>query len=349
MLQLINHIARTSAQRDRTQVNDALVDAMEDLFHPKLMSIYRVYAGTHKTMVFDCAGIGTGGRYLRNAYLPESTYSYNIEFDPLLLRAQTQRSVVYENLPDDIIRVVFYIAPVDRPLYLIDITIQEALLPKQRAILIGIVEYFTNHVALLDYGETDTLTGLPNRKTFDKHLYEVLSQAANDEAQRSDSTVVPKRRKGNSEGSHWLAVFDIDHFKLVNDNFGHLIGDEVLVMFARLIRESFRFQDQIFRFGGEEFIVVLQPTDTVSVQKIFERFRLKVESHIFSQVGRVTVSIGYSRLTIKDTPPNVIDRADEALYYVKQHGRNNVGNYEELVSTGKLSVSKVQTGDVELF
>jgi len=120
-------------------------------------------------------------------------------------------------------------------------------------------------------------------------------------------------------------------------------------MFARLIRDSFRFQDQIFRFGGEEFVVVLQPTDTVSAKRIFDRFRQAIESHHFSQVGRVTVSVGYCQLSANDTPPQIIDRADEALYYIKQHGRNAVGHYEELVSDGKLSASKIQTGDIDLF
>jgi len=349
MLQLINHIARMSAQRDRTEVNDALVDAMEDLFFPKALAIFRVYADSKKTMVFNCAGMNQEGRYVRNAYLPESEYSYNIDVDPLLVRAKNQRSAVYENLPDGSSRVIFYIAPVDRLLYLIDITIIKICYPNRRAILIGLIEYFTNHVALLDYGETDTLTGLPNRKTFDKHLYEVLSQAAIDEGGGPNSDGVPKRRKGKSTGIHWLAVFDIDHFKSVNDTYGHLIGDEVLVMFARLIRDSFRFQDQIFRFGGEEFIVVLQPTDKDSAKRIFERFRKAIENHHFSQVGRVTVSVGYSQLSANDTPPQIIDRADEALYYIKQHGRNAVGYYEELVSDGKLATSKVQTGDVEMF
>jgi PleD family two-component response regulator len=70
---------------------------------------------------------------------------------------------------------------------------------------------------------------------------------------------------------------------------------------------------------------------------------------MFSQVGRVTVSIGYSHLLPNDTPPNVIDRADEALYYVKKHGRNGAACYEELVNSGMIPAKNIQTGDIELF
>ena len=209
------------------------------------------------------------------------------------------------------------------------------------------MEYCSNHIALLDYGETDTLTGLANRKTFDKHLFEVLGHAAADEPQCDG--VIAHRRKGSPEGQYWLAVSDIDHFKAINDAHGHLIGDEVLVMFARLIREGFRFQDQVFRFGGEEFVAVLQPTSREDVHAVFDRLRASVESHVFSRVGHITVSVGYSRLRPHDTPSDIIDRADEALYYVKQHGRNGVACYEELVRSGRIEVKTSHTGAIELF
>ena len=349
MLQLIDHIVRTSAKRDRTEINDALLDAMDDLFHPPALTIYRALPGAKRTMVFACAGINKETRYIRNAYLPETDFCYPIDFDPLLQRCQLEKAAVLDHLADGSSRVVFPIAPVDRLLYLIDITISEDLSPQQRTVLMGLVEYFSNHIALLDYGETDTLTGLPNRKTFDKHLFEVLGQAANDDRTTEQEASALHRRKADHDGRHWLAVCDIDHFKSVNDTHGHLIGDEVLVMFASLMRDTFRYQDQLFRFGGEEFVVVLQPTSIDNVRGAFDRFRHAVESHVFSRVGRITVSIGYSQLSANDTPPDVIDRADDALYYIKQNGRNNVACYEELISSGKLASKTSHTGEIELF
>lgn len=349
MLRLIDHIVRTSAQRDRTEINDAVVYALTDLFSPSSLTIYRAFPQPRRTMVFACAGIGPEGRFVRNAYLPDASYCRAIDADPLLQRAQAQLTATREILPGGANRLVFPVAPTNRLLYLIDITVADHLSPRERTVLMGYVEYLGNHIALLDYGESDTLTGLPNRKTFDKHLFEALGQAAVDPQQNGAEAISPHRRKGSHDGRHWLAVCDIDHFKTVNDVHGHLIGDEVLVMFAHLMRDTFRFQDQLFRFGGEEFVVVLQPTGEDAVQRAFDRFREAVENHVFSRVGRITVSIGYSQLLTNDTPPAVIERADEALYHVKQHGRNAIARYEALVESGQLAPKRSRDGEIELF
>lgn len=349
MLQLIDHIVRTSNQRDHTNLSVSIADAIITLFQPQSLTVYRVFDNGDKAMIYACAGSTGESRFSRNAYLPDTQYSFLIDTDPLLHHANKLRLPFVEKNDKDGYRSAFLVMPLDQLLYIVDIRFAQPPSVEKQSVLKGFIEYFTNHVGLLDYGETDALTRLPNRKTFDKHLYEVLSQAAIDENTSLATPDSPLRRKPKPESHHWLAVMDIDHFKSVNDTFGHLIGDEVLVMFARLIRETFRFQDQIFRFGGEEFVVVTQPTDAESIQKVFHRFRQKVEDHLFSQVGKVTVSIGYSRLTTADTPPNVIDRADEALYYVKQHGRNNIACHETLVSSGELTSKQHQSDDIELF
>ena len=130
---------------------------------------------------------------------------------------------------------------------------------------------------------------------------------------------------------------------------GHLMGDEVLIMLAQVMRHAFRFDDQLFRFGGEEFIALLQPTDQASAQMTLERFRAEVEKTVFSRVGHVTVSVGFSRLMPNDTPTDVIDRADEALYYAKRHGRNRVDCYEQLIVEGVIEAKEIAKGEVELF
>ncbi|MBA4381007.1 MAG: GGDEF domain-containing protein [Sideroxydans sp.] len=349
MQKLIEHIVHTSSQRDHTNLCIAIRDAVEALFNPRALSIYRVFENGAKTVLYSCAGIDAQGRFSRNAYLPDVKYSFQIDADPLLQQGQKQHLSTIEFSTADGFRTAFLIRPVDQLLYIVDMNFKSRPTPEQYKVLSGLTEYLSNHVGLLDYGETDSLTRLPNRKTFDKHLYEVLTQAAIDERVTSSTTDGNYRRQPKPDAHHWLAVLDIDHFKSVNDTYGHLIGDEVLIMFARLIRESFRFQDQIFRFGGEEFVVVTQPTDAESIKKVFDRFRQNVETHSFSQVGRVTVSIGYSQLTTSDTPPDVIDRSDEALYYVKQNGRNGLASYEELVASNKLTAKHFQSSDIELF
>jgi diguanylate cyclase (GGDEF)-like protein len=99
---------------------------------------------------------------------------------------------------------------------------------------------------------------------------------------------------------------------------------------ARLMRDSFRQSDRLFRCGGEEFVVMLEPTDRRYVQGILERFRRLVESHDFAGVGLVTMSMGYTSVAEDDDRAAAFRRADEALYAAKRRGRNQVVSHEEL-------------------
>lgn len=345
MLDLISHVIQISSRRDRTEINAAMVDALKDLFHPQRLTIYRCFTGPRKPVVFACASYGPEGKQVHNAYLPDKKYCAPLERDPLLARCRKERSAVLDHLPDGSHRVVFPIMHHNEPMYLIDLSLADTFSADQRVTLMGLIEYFSNHIGLLDYGETDTLTELSNRKTFDKHLFELLGKASAD----PENGTQENRRRGTDGNPHWLAVCDIDHFKRVNDGFGHLIGDEVLIMMAQVMRDSFRFDDQLFRFGGEEFVTLLQPMTEQAAIATLERFRTNVEKQSFSRVGRITASIGFSALQAHDTPTDAIDRADEALYFAKRNGRNQVACYERLVAAGSLSAKGIAKGEVELF
>jgi diguanylate cyclase (GGDEF)-like protein len=132
----------------------------------------------------------------------------------------------------------------------------------------------------------------------------------------------------------WLAVIDIDKFKRINDNFGHLFGDEVLLRVAEVMKKTFRASDKLFRFGGEEFIVLLRFVTAENAHLVFDRFRQAVEHHEFPQVGQVTCSMGYIQIDPSLSPAEILGRADEALYFCKGNGRNQINRYETLVQTG---------------
>ena len=209
---------------------------------------------------------------------------------------------------------------------------------------------FMNMLALLDYSEVDTLTGLLNRKTFDDYLLRILSSLSGAGDTRLEALHLPHRRQAKPEGlDHWLAVVDIDHFKRVNDNFGHLIGDEVLLLVATMMKDSFRTHDKLFRFGGEEFIVLLKPNTDADAQRIFDRFRAGIEARDFPQVGRVTVSVGYASIRLGDQPSVILDNADNALYWAKENGRNRVASYAALMADGKLESKEAAVSEMELF
>jgi diguanylate cyclase (GGDEF)-like protein len=347
MLQLLGHIMRISSRRDRTEINAELIEALKDLFAPHRLTIFRCYINANRAIAHNCAGIDSNGVYLHNAYLPEQLDCVAIDSDPLLLQCNLELNYQLKKDDSGHLRMVVPITRDKKLHYLIDIRMSSDFGTEQRLLLMGLTEFFSQHIALLDYGETDTLTELANRKTFDKHLFEVLGRATKDA--ENDGDQHHRRNANNDNMQYWLAICDIDKFKSINDTHGHLIGDEVLVMLAQLMRRSFRLADQLFRFGGEEFVVVLQPTNSVDALGVFERFRLDVESFGFSRVGQVTISIGFTQLVPNDSPSEVIERADEALYYVKQHGRNQVALYEALVAAGSIQPKMIDHGDIVLF
>ena len=204
-------------------------------------------------------------------------------------------------------------------------------------VLTAIFNVYQNYQSLLDYSERDALTGLLNRKTFDDQFARHASAA---ESSQHASTTAGKLQQ-------WLAVMDIDHFKKVNDRFGHLYGDEVLILMANILRSSFRSHDRIFRFGGEEFVVLLRSTTLETAHKVFNRFRQAVEDYEFPQVGRITVSVGFVS-TSSNTPVEILGQADQALYFAKENGRNQVRFYDELVASGDLQ-ARISNDDIGLF
>jgi diguanylate cyclase (GGDEF)-like protein len=206
----------------------------------------------------------------------------------------------------------------------------------------GVLGVFRNMLTLLDYSESDTLTGLLNRKSFDETFYKAsalpLSPVSDEHAERRQAG--PLR--------YWLGVIDIDHFKLVNDNHGHLIGDEVLLLLSRVMRQSFRFLDKLYRFGGEEFVVLMRCHSEGDALRALERLRNNVASHVFPRVEHVTVSVGFTDVRAGDTPPSAVERADLAVYHAKHHGRNQVRSHAALVREGELA-DTAQDSDIELF
>jgi len=153
---------------------------------------------------------------------------------------------------------------------------------------------------------TDELTKLPNRRA--------LAQRFLQETQRA-------RRHHNPVA---FLMIDIDHFKLVNDTYGHLNGDAVLAELAQILLNSGRESDIAARYGGEEFGLILQETDEPGARTLAERIRAKVASATFTGGLKLTISIGVAATDEPALFTQLIDRADQALYAAKQGGRNQV-------------------------
>lgn len=203
---------------------------------------------------------------------------------------------------------------------------------------------YDNYLSVLKDSQIDRLTGLLNRHTFDFQLERALNLIRN---AYTDEKTGQKRRHKES-GAFFLGEIDIDHFKRVNDSFGHVYGDEVLLIIARILQSTFRKSDLIYRFGGEEFIVIVYVENLTEAGMTFERLRRTVENHAFPQVGKITVSTGVTRINDSSLPIELLGHADQALYYAKHHGRNQVCFYEKLLAENKLLVHHSKN-DVTLY
>lgn len=233
------------------------------------------------------------------------------------------------------------------PAYLIELHSVDHDFRQHANLIEGIAGIYSNFLRVLEDSQRDKLTGLLNRRTFDKKLVRMMELQRKAVEDYGDSDA-DRRTPARSEYA-WLAIIDIDNFKKVNDVHGHIYGDEVILTVGQRMKQFFRNTDLLFRFGGEEFLVVLEPMPRDRARMALDRFRDSVEAHVFQQIGGITVSIGFARLEEQDYPPEVIDRADKALYYAKENGRNQVANYENLLDQKLIEARAISSGEIDLF
>ncbi len=172
--------------------------------------------------------------------------------------------------------------------------------------LTDITELKDNEILLTKLSRTDQLTQICNRMSIDEAL----------------QTQHYRFSRAGEECS--IMLIDIDHFKSVNDEHGHLVGDKVLIEFARILSTSTRAGDSVGRWGGEEFIIILPHTSLEAALVLAEKLRAKIDNNVFSIVKRKTASFGVSTLKEGMSVEVLTDDADKALYKAKERGRNCV-------------------------
>jgi diguanylate cyclase (GGDEF)-like protein len=345
MTLVVEHLAELTGFRDRDVLDVTLVSALRDLLRPRSLGIYRIVGDAQRQHWLTRARMGEQDTsaaadplWTELADLPR------LDDCPERRTCLREQRVVEGDDEGGTHLLLFPILNDHEASGVLEIETLVPLGDEQRRTVLGILRIYRNFESLLDYSERDTLTGLLNRKTFDEFFLRLAAEVANGH--------LPPRlgggRRADNAAQAFLGVIDIDHFKRVNDTHGHLIGDEVLLLLSRQLRACFRFYDRLFRFGGEEFVVLVRCASADDAPSIFERLRAAVAAYRFPRVGQVTVSIGLSNLRAGDTPSAAFERADKALYWAKQNGRNRVADFDGLVAGGALADSSRES-DVELF
>ena len=159
---------------------------------------------------------------------------------------------------------------------------------------------------------TDSLTKTNNRAAFNDRIVSAINQS-------------------HRKSDHLSMIFlDIDYFKSLNDRYGHDCGDQALFSVAQGIKDCVRCNDSVFRYGGEEFVVLLNGANSQNAESLAERIRSHIESKLFNYAGtdiKITVSLGISTFMGNDNRDSFVKRADQALYQAKQDGRNQIRSY----------------------
>lgn len=158
---------------------------------------------------------------------------------------------------------------------------------------------------LRNLSETDDLTNIYNRRIFFDNLEKEINKKEVCEACS-------------------LIMFDVDHFKKVNDTYGHIVGDNVLKLLSEAVKKNLRSSDTFYRYGGEEFFIILHNTSLNQAIKIAERFRKLIETLQINPVKQITVSMGVVQYQTNDTIDDLVNRADKLMYEAKQAGRNQI-------------------------
>lgn len=340
---LLESIARLTEKRDRESLELCLLQTMFELLSVEEITLYQVEGAQFGLLV----RINAEGCWSMSDDVSDPDYLMPVADDALFTACLQKQRMQVEAASARIQRYAF---PILRQNQGVGVLCLQSVgdLTDDRRLITGFLRIYQNYLALIYENAHDKLTGLLNRKTFDERFISILGSYRVDPARERPRTL--ERRQMEDRYRHWLAVLDVDHFKRVNDTFGHLYGDEVLLLMANLMHRSFRRSDLLFRYGGEEFVVVLKTAQVHEAWSVLDRFRQTVELYHFPQVGRVTISIGFTQVRDSEIPTTIIERADRALYYAKNHGRNQIQNYEQLIDSGSLTAPQSQSGgDIELF
>jgi diguanylate cyclase (GGDEF)-like protein len=336
---LIDQMADLTSYRDREQADALLLDMLGQVLQPLSLALHH------------CVGEAHNLRWRTTVHRPgsqalDATSRVDYEHRPALARQPEW----VECLRD--LRVVERAGPPALALMpivvnslavgVVEVRSAAPLTEERRRSAQAIVRLYGNYRALLDYGERDPLTGLFNRKKFnDSFMRAVVQRAIASSSQQAGNA-------GEPSPQYFLAAVDLDHFKQINDSFGYFIGDEVLLLTARVMRTVLGCDDRLFRFGGEEFAVLLDAADEKEALAVLQDLREQVARHKFPQVGHVMVSIGFTAVRPSDLPTSAIERADRALHLAKAKGRNCVVGPATMVPAGLLEVA-ARGGSVDLF
>jgi len=357
MSTLIEHIVKLTDHRDRDLLELTLSKALLDLLPIQRIVIARVVTEDGEKRWLDVARLDArgGGKVVDPLRVDFSTLPRLDDASDRLKCLEQRETVEIAWAGEDGPRISML------PLFsdsrkddagVIEVHSDAPLSQDQLQTIEQLRRIYRNMYTLLEYSDRDALSGLLNRKSLDDAFYsavlEELDGMMGEPAMAGQPAGISHERRHRVPANYWLGSAIIDNFSTINDKHGHLIAEEVLLLVARVMNNTFRTYDRIYRFGGEHFGVLMHCPDEALVLAAFERFRANVEKFNFPQVGRLTVSCGFTSVMADDSPSSALEKTERAVDFAQRSGRNKVCSHLGLVRRGFFgAVSKV--GGVDLF
>jgi diguanylate cyclase (GGDEF)-like protein len=337
-IQLVDSLAEITSHHDRELIEKSLLNTLSEYDGAEEFWLHRVISLEPEISLGLLAHLSKG---LVNTTNYPKKYSFPEDIQGQIFTAIRTGEIEVFSPTKGEYRVIYPVSNTNDEIIAILIQNTDAINTDKQRLIQGLLRIYSNYLELIEQTKRDKLTGLLNRETLTNEITQLLikNSAQNQPLSKQQSPYKNDQRKNNDQVAHWLGIIDIDHFKSVNDTYGHLYGDEILILVARSIESSIRDYDLAFRFGGEEFVVLLQAHDIEAAQTAFNRMRKMISGHTFAKIKTLTASIGITQITNQMGATDVLGGADQALYYAKENGRNKVCTYEQLVDESLIQAS----------
>jgi diguanylate cyclase (GGDEF)-like protein len=342
MSTFIEHIVKLTDHRDRDLLELTLSKALIDLLPVARIVIARVMRGEDgeqrwlEVARLDAKG---GGRVLDPLRVDFSALikleAASDRFKCLQSRERLEIAWAGPNGPRVTMLPLFSDSRSDDA-GVIELHSDAALSPSELSLVDALRRIYRNMYALLEFSDRDAMTGLLNRKSLDDAFYSaVLEDLEGGMADKLANAENPgQERRHRVPANYWLGTVTVDHFALVTERHGRGVADEALSLVARIMSNTFRTYDRLYRFDGEHYGVLMHCPDEALVLAAFERFRASVEKFRFQQVGSLTVSCGFTSVMADDSPSSALEKTDQAVAFAQRSGGNKACSHLGLVRRG---------------
>ena len=353
-IKFVDSLAEVTSHDDKEVIERSLLQTLTDYTPNSEYRIYRILPNAgNKTVLALMA-------YVKNNIIDSLGYEiktkeFHEDFLNAINKALESKSIQIINSAEEKgkIHVIYPATNKSNDNFAVLIQSCEEINFDHQRLVHSLLKVYSNYLELIDKARRDKLTKLLNRETLDAEITRILirnNTSENDILQLPiDSDSTSHRHAKNN--SYWLAILDIDFFKNINDSYGHLYGDEILILVARLLEESIRDNDFAYRYGGEEFVVIMLSENEETAKQGFERIRTTINEHSYANVEGLSVSIGVTHILNQKSPTEVLGEADTSLYYAKDNGRNQTHFYAELVKDNliKVHLDETECSEVDFF